>query len=294
MVIPLGKTTSFTCYNKLMADWDKLGSRGNVEDRRGTTPAVAFMGGGGLLAIVITLALNYFGLEVSPGTVSMVLETFGSSQVDQQKQPAEFQGDDAYEVFASKILGSTDDLWSQMFRESNASYTKPRLVLYRNATRTGCGTASSAVGPFYCPNDKTIYLDETFFEELRARFGGSSGDVAQAYVIAHEVGHHVQNLQGELAGRQTQQGSINTELQADCYAGVWAYSINKNGVLNPKDIEQALSAAAAVGDDNIQSKTEGRVTPENWTHGSSEQRVDAFNVGFRNGQPGRCSNLLGS
>lgn len=276
-----------------MADWDRIGSRGNVEDRRGTTPAVAFMGGGGLLAIVITLALNYFGLEVSPGTVSMVLDTFGNSQVDQQKQPVEFQGDDPYEVFASKILGSTDDLWTKMFSENGESYAKPRLVLYRNATRTGCGMASSAVGPFYCPSDSTIYLDETFFEELRSRFGGSAGDTAQAYVIAHEVGHHVQNLEGKLAGRSTRQGSINTELQADCYAGVWAYSVNKNGIFSQGDLEEALSAAAAVGDDNIQTKTEGRITPENWTHGSSEQRVSAFNTGFTTGQPSKCSNLSG-
>ena len=163
-------------------------------------------------------------------------------------------------------------------------------MLFRGATRSQCGVASSQVGPHYCPIDQTIYLDETFFDELRQRFGGSSGEVAQAYVIAHEVGHHVQNQLGVLAENQnSQKGSIAIELQADCYAGVWAYSQARNGVFENGEIQQAMSAAEAVGDDNIQEKTEGRVTPENWTHGSSEQRVNAFTAGYETGNPGQCT-----
>lgn len=276
-----------------MANWDLINGGGNVEDRRGTTSALAFTGGGGLVVLLLTLGLNYLGVNVSPDMVSGVVNSFGSSQVDQQEQPPEFRGEDSYEVFTAKVLGSTDQVWNEAFAKKGQTYQEPRLVLFRNATQTGCGLASSAVGPFYCPTDQTLYLDETFFEELKNRFGGSAGEVAQAYVIAHEVGHHVQNLEGLFAAGnpQTQHGSIETELQADCYAGVWAYAVNKNGVFSPGEIDQALSAAAAVGDDNIQERTQGRTSPETWTHGSSEQRVNSFNKGFNSGQPGVCVDL---
>lgn len=275
-----------------MADWSKLSTRGNVDDRRTNAPAAGIMGGG-VIVLLLTLGLNYMGLNISPDTVSRVVETFGSSKVSQQDQPPEFKGDDPYEVFASKILGSTDDTWSDIFAKSDQKYTKPRLVLYRGSSSTACGIGSSAAGPFYCPSDSTIYLDETFFEELKNRFGGSSGEVAQAYVIAHEVGHHVQNLQGSLrpVGPSSQRQSIETELQADCYAGIWAFSVNKAGIFESGDIEQALSAASAVGDDNIQSRMDGSVRPETWTHGSSQQRVNAFEAGFKTGQPGKCTDL---
>lgn len=276
-----------------MANWDLITGRGDVDDRRGTTSALAFTGGGGLVVLLLTLGLNYLGFNVSPDTVSGVVNTFGSSQVDQQEQPPEFRGEDSYEVFASKILGSTNEVWTEAFAKNGERYQAPTLVLFRNATQTGCGLASSAVGPFYCPSDQTLYLDETFFDELKSRFGGSAGEVAQAYVIAHEVGHHVQNQEGlfRQGGPQGQHGAIETELQADCYAGIWAYSVNKYGVFEPGDINQALSAAAAVGDDNIQEKTQGRINPETWTHGSSEQRMEAFNIGFDTGQPGVCTDL---
>lgn len=276
-----------------MANWDLINSNGNVEDRRGTTSALAFTGGGGLVVLLLTLGLNYLGINVSPDMVSGVVSSFGSSQVDVQEQPPEFRGEDSYEVFTSKVLGSTNDVWSDAFAKNGEQYQVPKLILFRNATQTGCGLASSAVGPFYCPNDYTLYLDETFFEELKNRFGGSAGEVAQAYVIAHEVGHHVQNLEGlfRQGNPTTQHGAIEIELQADCYAGVWAYSVNKSGVFSPGEINQALSAAAAVGDDNIQEKTEGRVNPETWTHGSSEQRTSSFNKGFETGQPGVCVDL---
>ena len=263
---------------------------GNVEDRRGLGgPAFA---GGGLVALLIVLGLNYFGVSVPQSTVEEILgqiQSFQSTQVDESKQPVEFRGEDDYEVFASKVLGSSDELWSDVFSLNSGEYQKPQLVLFRGATRSSCGIASSQVGPHYCPYDSTIYLDETFFDELKKRFGGSSGEVAQAYVIAHEVGHHVQNQLGVLdANSQTREGSISLELQADCYAGVWAYSQAKNGVFENGEIEQAISAAAAVGDDNIQQTIEGRITPENWTHGSSEQRVEAFTKGYTTGDPAQC------
>ena len=275
-----------------MAKWDNITSRGSVEDRRGlSSPAFA---GGGIVTVLITLALGYFGLYVSPSTIDQVIgqiQSLQSSQVDESEQPIEFRGDDDYEVFTSKVLGSSNELWGDVFSRNNGEYETPRLVLFRGTTRSSCGVATSQVGPHYCPYDKTIYLDETFFDELKQRFGGSSGEVAQAYVIAHEVGHHVQNQLGALSAenQNSREGSIALELQADCYAGVWAYSQAKNNVFENGEIEQAMSAAAAVGVDNIQQTIEGRVTPENWTHGSSEQRVGAFMTGYQTGDPARCT-----
>lgn len=274
-----------------MARWDSITNRGNVEDRRGLGgPAFA---GGGIVTLLITLALGYFGFSVSPSTVDQVIgqiQGLQSNQVDESQQPVEFRGDDDYEVFASKVLGSSNELWTGVFESNQGVYDAPRLVLFRGSTRSACGIATSQVGPHYCPADETIYLDETFFDELKRRFGGSSGEVAQAYVIAHEVGHHVQNQLGALTGggQKSREDSIALELQADCYAGVWAYSQAKNNVFENGEIKQAMDAAAAVGDDNIQKTVEGRVTPENWTHGSSEQRVAAFTAGYETGDPGQC------
>ena len=280
-----------------MANWNSVESMGDVEDRRGVGSGIAFAGGGGIIAILLTLGLNYLGLQVSQSTVEQVvtqIQSMQSQTVDKTDQPVEFRGDDSYEVFTRKVLGSTDGLWQSAFSESNLAYKKPKLVLFRGVTQSACGVASAAVGPHYCPYDRTIYLDETFFDELQQRFGGSTGEVAQAYVIAHEVGHHVQNQLGvfDSSSAKTQKGAIAIELQADCYAGVWAYSQSKNNVIQPGEIDQALSAAAAVGDDNIQERTEGRVNPENWTHGSSEQRVNAFQTGYSSGDPASCRNLI--
>lgn len=277
-----------------MARWDRISGRGSVEDRRGIGAGAAFAGGGGIIAILITLGLNYLGLQIPQSTVEDIIgqiQSLQSTQVDESRQPIEFRGEDDYEVFASKVIGSSDELWSEVFRRNNREYDPPRLVLFRQVTHSSCGLASSEVGPHYCPLDYTIYLDETFFDELTRRFGGSSGEVAQAYVMAHEVGHHVQNLLGALNSRTqgSREESIKIELQADCYAGIWAYSQSRNNVFEDGEIEQAMSAAAAVGDDNIQKTIEGRVTPENWTHGSSEQRVKAFTTGYSTGDPALCA-----
>lgn len=280
-----------------MANWDSIGSSGDVEDRRGLTPTALFAGGGGLVALLITLGLNFLGLNVPQSTVEEVLNTVSSlqaGQASQNEQPAEFKGEDSYEVFTKKVLGSTNDVWDGIFAKNNLTYQHPKLVLFRSATQSGCGLASSQVGPFFCPTDGMIYLDETFFDELKTRYGADTGDVAQAYVIAHEVGHNVQNQLGAFTdGSLTQSQSIELELQADCYAGVWAYAEAKNGVFENGEIEEALNAASAVGDDHIQSVTEGQVNPETWTHGSSTERVNAFKTGYSTGQPSKCVNLQG-
>lgn len=274
-----------------MAMWDKIGSRGEVDDRRGMS-GFSFGSSGTLIALVATLALSYFGINVSPATVESVLsgiESLSASQADKQEQPPEFRGADSYETFAATVLGSTNDTWRSVFAQNNVQYVAPKLVLFRGMTNSGCGMAATQIGPHYCPADQTIYLDETFFDELHNRFGASKGEVAQAYVIAHEVGHHVQNIQGALSDTRDQTSAIAIELQADCYAGIWAYSTSKLGVFENGEIQQAMDMAAAVGDDSIQEKTTGRVEEESWTHGSSEQRVNAFTRGYDTGDPAQCS-----
>ena len=276
-----------------MANWDSFDVSGNVEDRRGMAPAL--MGGGGIVALLLALGLNFLGLNVSPADVERVLQTtqvLQGSKADPASQPTEFRGEDSYELFTKKVLGSTDATWNSIFTQSGLTYENPRLVLFRQATQSGCGAAVSQSGPHYCPADSTIYLDETFFEQLKNQFGASTGEAAQAYVISHEVGHHVQAQLGALTGaRPSNEESIQLELQADCYAGVWAYTVKNQGGFTEADLEQALSAAAAVGDDRVQQSTTGYVDSESWTHGSSEQRVTAFKTGYTTGQPAQCKDF---
>ena len=202
---------------------------------------------------------------------------------------ADFEGADQYEVFVSTVLGSVNSMWEEAFAKNNSEYVAPKLVLFRGGTQSACGGAFSEVGPHYCPLDETIYLDETFFEELQDRFGAKGGDVAQAYVIAHEVGHHVQQSLGVLETSDSNRASVKTELQADCFAGLWAYSVKDRGVFEVGEIAEALDAAAAVGDDRIQKSTTGRINPETWTHGSSADRMNAFKAGYENGTLEACS-----
>lgn len=268
--------------------WDKLTSRGNVEDRRAMGPA-RIGGGIGIAGVAVLLLFNYLsGGEVN---VNDVLTQLNNVQVQQQPIDTKaFNGADNYEVFASTVLGSANDMWANVFAANNAPYTPPKLVLFRGATQSACGGASSATGPHYCPTDETIYLDETFFSELTTRLGAEGGDVAEAYVIAHEVGHHVQHALDSLGdGRSSNTESVAIELQADCYAGLWAHSIKDQGVFAPGEIHEAIDAAAAVGDDRIQQATTGRVNPETWTHGSSEQRVAAFDRGYEQGTASACA-----
>ncbi len=268
-----------------MANWDKIGSRGNVEDRRGAPMA---LGGLGVAGVVIYALMTLLG----GGDVGDVVTDLSKLTVtpEDSRTSAEFEGTDSYEVFAATVLGSNNDMWTDVFAKNNTTYTPPKLVLFRTVTQSACGGASSQSGPHYCPSDETIYLDETFFDELTKRFGAKGGDVAEAYVIAHEVGHHVQNQLGVIASGDDA-SSIQVELQADCFAGLWANSIKNLGVFEAGELTEAMDAAAAVGDDRIQKTTTGRVSPESWTHGSSEQRVNAFTKGFDTGVVSNCSNL---
>lgn len=268
-----------------MALWDRLGSRGNVEDRRGMGGA---LGGLGITGVLLVVALTY----LSGGDLGDVISQLPIEQIVEQRNidPSLFAGEDSYEVFASTVLGSNNELWQQVFSTQNKVYAEPKLVLFRGGTQSACGGATSAVGPHYCPLDSTIYLDETFFDELTRRFGAKGGDVAEAYVIAHEVGHHAQHELGimDQVGKSNED-SIKLELQADCFAGMWAHSIADRGVFEPGELSEAIDAASAVGDDRIQESIEGRVTPENWTHGSSEERVAWFTKGSESGSLSSCN-----
>lgn len=276
-----------------MAYWDKLRSRGNVEDRRSMTPlAVGGFGSIGIVGFAIILLVNILAGGDTTDTLQDILGQLQTTQGQQQTvDPSQFAGTDSYETFTSTVLGSTNDLWKGIFAQKNQVYNEPKLVLFRGGTNSGCGVADTRVGPHYCPQDKTIYIDETFFDELK-KLGSQGGDVAEAYVIAHEVGHHVQNELGimeQLGESADNQDSINLELQADCFAGVWANSISQSGVFEQNEIKEAIDAAAAVGDDRIQQSVEGQINPERWTHGSSEQRVEWFNKGFSTGKPSECN-----
>lgn len=228
----------------------------------------------------------------------------GAVPQQQQQVPAnQDQFDDDIRAFSEAVVGSTETLWSSVFAEAGLTYEPATFVIFDSFTQSACGGANAQVGPHYCPLDETIYIDFGFFQELQRRFGASGGDFAEAYVIAHEVAHHVQNELGisdEVRNLQQQNPSqanelsVALELQADCLAGVWAYSIyQRDNVLQAGDIQEALDAAAAVGDDRIQASVTGRVEPENWTHGSSEQRQFWFNEGYTTGDPNACDTFSG-
>ena len=270
----------------------------NVEDRRGMSLSrgakVGGIGGLGLVAVVI---VSMF-LGVDPTTVLQGLSGMQqtSSTVSQSNAPPV---NDDMKKFVSVVLGQTEDVWNEAFSKAGRTYEPPKLVLFSEAVESACGMAGSATGPFYCPGDQKVYLDLSFFEELQTRFG-VSGDFAQAYVIAHEVGHHVQTLLGitqkihelQLRGNKTESNklSVMVELQADCLAGIWAHQTEKNRhVLEAGDIEEGLNAASAVGDDRIQKSSRGYVVPDAFTHGSSEQRVRWFKNGLENGNIQSCN-----
>ena len=262
----------------------------NVEDRRG----IGMVGGGlGVGAVVIALVAYFLGFD--PSTVLNMAEQV-SPQRETHEAPKGAPADETGQ-FVAKILGSTEVVWGKIFQESNSQYRPPTLVLYDGEVRSTCGTAQSAMGPFYCEGDEKLYIDLSFFRDLQTRFH-APGDFAQAYVIAHEVGHHVQKLTGTFQkietarGRssqgETNQTSVRMELQADCYAGVWGHHAGTMNQLESGDIAEALNAATAIGDDRLQKQTQGRVVPESFTHGSSEQRVRWFKRGLDSGSPTNC------
>ena len=269
------------------------GESSNIEDRRGMGGGRGLaLGGGGIGTLLLILAVWLCG-----GDPRALLEQLGggaAQQVQQQPQTRNNQAqNDDQRQFVSAVLKSTEDVWNQILpQQARARYVEPKLVLFTDQTTSACGYASSATGPFYCPGDNKLYLDFGFFRELSNRFG-APGDFAQAYVIAHEVGHHVQNLLGTMdkvnAAGNSNQLSVRLELQADCYAGVWANYVQKKGLLEAGDVEEAMKAAAAVGDDNIQKQAQGYVVPESFTHGSSQQRMSWFNKGFQAGDIRQCN-----
>lgn len=270
-----------------MALWDKITSRGNVEDRRGMAPIAGGVGLGGIALLILFNVLT----GGDPADILGQLQNVPLEQSGTNSQ--EFEGEDSYEAFASTVLGSNNEMWQTIATSTNRSYEPPRLVLFRTATASSCGTATSSVGPHFCPLDGTIYLDETFFDELENRLGATGGDVAEAYVIAHEVAHHAQNQFGIMEQVQnsgnSNESSIKLELQADCFAGLWANSIKDFGILEPNEIKEAMDAASAVGDDRIQEKVTGSINPESWTHGSADQRVKWFTKGYETGQYESCN-----
>lgn len=260
----------------------------NVEDRRGLSGGKVAVGGG-VIGIIILL-LNVFGGETGQ-TVGNVLEQMQGGQNQTEAAAPLSKEDEEMGQFVRVILADNEDIWGKIFADNGMTYKNPKLVLFRGSVQTACGGASSASGPFYCPGDQKVYMDLGFFEELKTKFGAKGGDFAIAYVIAHEIGHHIQTLLGTSAKmRQEQEGkseaeanklSVALELQADFYAGVWSHYNQEN--LDTGDIEEALSAANAVGDDAIQSKMQGHVVPDSFTHGTSEQRMYWFKKGFKTG-----------
>jgi predicted metalloprotease len=264
----------------------------NVEDRRGMSSGGKAVVGGGIIGIIILL-LNTFG-----GENAQMLTPILQQLNQEQPIPTEQRDLTAKEIeeqqFVKTLLADNEDVWTKIFQENNLDYKKPKLVLFQGAVETECGNATSASGPFYCPADQKVYMDLAFFEELKTRFGAQGGDFATAYVIAHEIGHHVQTLLGTSNKmRQLQQGkseaeanklSVALELQADFYAGVWThYNQKMNTMLEEGDLDEALSAAHAVGDDAIQAKMQGHIVPESFTHGTSEQRKYWFMKGYKTG-----------
>jgi hypothetical protein len=271
----------------------------NVEDRRGMSMPGGRAGGVGIGTIVLALAASYF-FGVDPGTVINVASQFQGAapapSVAAHKPPA----DDPKAHFIGKILGSTERTWQEQFKRIGRQYEDPKLVLFTGATPTACGTGQTAMGPFYCPLDRKVYIDLAFYQELKDRFH-APGDFAQAYVIAHEVGHHVQNLLGisdkvqQAQQRAHGEGqanalSVRLELQADCLAGVWAAKADEaRHILEAGDVEQALTAATAIGDDRLQKQARGYVVPDTFTHGTSEQRVRWFKRGIDSGNMDQCN-----
>ena len=272
--------------------WEDEERSDNVEDRRGMSVSRGVVGGGIGTVILVIVAL-YFGID--PSVILQSVPQSGPPSVTQQQQKV---GADPMSQFISVVLADTEKTWHDVFRRYGKTYEEPKLVLFTGAVQSACGFAQAAVGPFYCPQDHKVYIDLSFYEDLKNRFQ-APGDFAQAYVIAHEVGHHVQNLLG-IAGKfqgamqrvskaDANRLSVKMELQADCLAGVWGYHADKSSkLLETGDLEEALRAASAIGDDRIMRKTSGTIVPDAFTHGTSEQRVRWFKQGFESGDLNQC------
>ncbi len=265
--------------------WKNARQSSNIEDQRGRGVVVG--GGIGIGTLILGAIIYFMG-----GDPTVVLQQPGGVPSSQSRPSAGAGANDEEKQFVASVLGDTEDTWGELFRRRGRRYTPPKLVLFSDRVQSACGIAGSATGPFYCPGDQKVYIDLAFFRELRKNYG-APGDFAQAYVIAHEVGHHVQNelgtmdkvnsLQQRASEKQANALSVKLELQADFYAGVWAHYAQKRGLLERGDIEEALGAASAVGDDRLQQQAQGYVVPDSFTHGSSRQRQEWFTRGFQSG-----------
>ena len=280
--------------------WEGNRQSDNIEDRRGSAGGFGIGGRGIGIGTVIVALVGGLMFGIDPFTMLSIISGGGGTAQEQGSAPVP-PPDDRRAAFVSTVLADTEDVWTGVLRRNGGTYTVPKLVLFRGAVLTSCGQGSAAMGPFYCPEDQRIYIDLDFFDTMANRLG-ATGDFAQAYVIAHEVGHHVQNLLGISAEINRAQGrmsrtranalSVRIELQADCFAGVWThYSQKSKGWLEQGDIEEALNAAAQIGDDALQQKTEGVIVPESFTHGTSEQRVRWFTRGLQAGNITQCDTL---
>lgn len=271
--------------------WQGRRESSNVEDRRSSGGG---FGGGkptGILGLIIILVGAYYGVDLSGLVGEMEVGTTQSSPLQSQQEDQLFK-------LSKVVLGDTEEVWSTYFSQNNRQYVEPRMVIYNGVTPTACGTGQSAMGPFYCPNDQRVYLDLSFYNDMKNKLG-AAGESAFAYVIAHEVGHHVQNLFGTLtqvhrlqsrsSRTEANQLSVKLELQADCYAGVWASQAVKSGLFERGDIEKAFNAAESVGDDRLQKRSQGYVVLDSFTHGTSAQRLQWFKVGLTSGNPAQCN-----
>lgn len=279
--------------------WKSARRSGNVEDRRGRSGA-GMAGGGGIGVILIVLAVSFLTgrnpLELMQLVDSLPAGPASSAPVS---APA---ADDEQAQFIAAVLGDTEDTWGRIFSAQGSQYDPPVLVLFSDMVQSACGSQSSAVGPFYCPGDRRVYLDLTFFRDLDQRFG-APGDFAQAYVVAHEVGHHIQTITGTSGRVQRERQrlseadanalSVRQELQADCYAGVWGHHAGRRNLLEAGDVEEGLAAASAIGDDRLQRRSGGEVVPESFTHGTSAQRMEWFRRGLDTGDPAECDTFAG-
>ena len=273
--------------------WGSARQSTNIEDRRGLGGG-GLVGGGGIITLLLVLMVSCI---TGRNPLELLQQVEEVAPQESSAPTGNAPADDPQARFVAGVLGDTEDTWNQIFGREGRTYEEPVLVLFDGSVRSTCGFASAAVGPFYCPNDHKVYLDLSFFRELDQRFG-APGDFAQAYVIAHEVGHHVQTLMGvsERVHRARQQSSeeganalsVRMELQADCLAGVWGHHADRKQLLERGDIDEGLRAAAAIGDDRLQRKSQGYVVPESFTHGSSEQRADWLKRGLQTGDPNAC------
>lgn len=273
--------------------WESGGRSNNIEDRRGMGGA-RMIGGGGIGMLLLVLAISFVSGR-NPLELMQQVDSVAPAGDSVPAGPA--PADDPQAQFVSFVLSETEDTWNRIFAENGGRYEEPVLVLFDGSVSSACGAATAAVGPFYCPADRKIHLDMSFFRELDTRFG-APGDFARAYVVAHEVGHHVQTLLGvsskvnqarsRLSESDANELSVRQELQADCYAGVWGHHVNRKDLLDPGDVDEGLRAAAAIGDDRLQKQGQGYVTPESWTHGSSEQRQRWLRKGLQSGDISQC------